>query len=175
MEPLNSQERATGLLKFAGIFLFTIVLVIFAVYFDTQAVPKKQLSNYKEENASLRALVETDNKLINQISDLNTSFVQFQNNPGNTIAANAVANGISGLTDLAKKDSTSYTGKLCGQIVTGYGIAAATINKLKDSGSNADDAKKLKDDLKQCQDDLKDKNNQILTLQNTLALYQNKK
>lgn len=175
MEPLNSKERAAGLLKFAGIFLGTILLVIFAVYFDFQAVPKKQLSNYKEENEKLQALVETDNKLIGQISDLNTSFVQFQNNPGNTIAANAVANGITGLADLAKKDSTSYTGKLCAQVVTGYGIAAASISKLKDSGSNADDAKKLKDDLKACQDDLKDKNNQILTLQNTLALYQNKK
>jgi hypothetical protein len=175
MKPLNSSERATGLLKFAGVFLFTIILVLFAVYFDFQAVPQKQLSNYKDENAKLDTLVKTDTKLIGQLADLNSSFVQFQNNPGNTIAANAVANGITSLADLSKKDSTSYTGKLCGQIVTGYGIAAATINRLKDSGSNADDAKKLKDDLKACQDDLKDKNNQILTLQNTLALYQNKK
>jgi len=175
MKPLNAQERTFGLLKFAGLFVFTLVLVLFAVYFDFSAVPKAELEGYKTQVNELQATVQSDNKLISQITDLNNNLVQYQSNPTNAIAASAVGNGITGLADLAKKDSVSFTGKLSGQIVTGYGIAVSSINKSAGSGNASDDLKKAKDDLKACQDDVKDKNQQILTLQNTLALYQNKK
>lgn len=175
MKPLNAQERTFGLLKFAGLFVFTLILVLFAVYFDFSAVPKAEVEGYKSQINDLQATVQSDNKLISQIADLNNNLIQYQSNPGNAIAASAVGNGITALSDMAKKDSVSFTGKLSGQVVTGYGIAVSSINKTVGSGNASDDLKKVKDDLKACQDDVKDKNQQILTLQNTLALYQNKK
>lgn len=175
MKPLNAKERSSGLLKFAGLFVFTLILVLFAVYFDFSSVPKGEVENYKRQVSELQATVQTDNKLIGQIAELNNNLIQYQGNPGNTIAASAVGNGITDLTGISKKDTLSFTGKLAGQIVTGYGVAVSAINKAVGSGNTSDDLKKAKDDLKACQDDLKDKNQQILTLQNTLALYQNKK
>jgi hypothetical protein len=175
MKPLNARERTFGLLKFSGLFVFTLILVLFAVYFDFSAVPKAEVEGYKSQVSTLQATVQTDNKLLSQIADLNNNLIQYQNNPSNTIASSAVGNGITSLSDMAKKDSVSFTGKLSGQVVTGYGIAVSSINKTVGSGNASDELKKAKDDLKTCQDDVKDKNQQILTLQNTLALYQNKK
>ncbi len=175
MKPLNAKERTIGLVKFAGLFLLTVVLVVFAVFFNTSFIPKAELEGYKNQVATLSAKVETDNKLIAQITDLNNNLLQYQSNPANAIASSAVGNGITALADISKKDSVSFTGKLSAQILTGYGIAVSSINKTVGSGNTSDDLKKAKDDLKACQDDVKDKNQQILTLQNTLALYQNKK
>jgi uncharacterized protein YlxW (UPF0749 family) len=175
MKPLNAQERTFGLLKFAGLFTFTLTLVLFAVYFDVSAVPKAEVDGYKSQVNDLQETVQSDNKLISQIADLNNNLIQYQSNPSNAIAASAVGNGITALADMAKKDSVSFCGKLSGQVITGYGIAVSSINKTVGSGNASDDLKKMKDDLKACQDDAKDKNQQILTLQNTLALYQNKK
>jgi len=175
MKPLNAQQRTFGLLKFAGLFTFTLILVLFAVYFDFSAVPKGEVEQYRSQVNDLQAKVATDNKLLAQIADLNSNLIQYQNNPTNTIASSAVGNGITALTDIAKKDTLSFAGRLSGQVVTGYGIAVSSINKTIGSGNATDDLKKLKDDYKACQDDLKDKNQQILTLQNTLALYQTKK
>lgn len=175
MKPLNAKERTIGLVKFAGLFLLTVVLVVFAVFFNFALVPKAEMEGYKSQVATLNAKVETDNKLVSQVTDLNNNLLQYQNNPSNTIASSAVGNGITALSDISKKDSISFTGKLSGQILTGYGIAVSSINKGQASGNASDDLKKIKDDLKACQDDVKDKNQQILTLQNTLALYQSKK
>ena len=175
MKPLNAKERTIGLVKFAGLFLLTVVLVVFAVYFNASFIPKTELEGYKNQVTVLSAKVETDNKLIAQITDLNNNLLQYQSNPANAIASSAVGNGITALADISKKDSVSFTGKLSGQILTGYGIAVSSINKTVGSGNTSDDLKKTKDDLKACQDDVKDKNQQILTLQNTLALYQSKK
>ena len=175
MKPLNAKERTIGLLKFAVLFLLTVVLVVFAVFFNFALVPKAEMEGYKSQIASLNAKVETDNKLVSQVTDLNNNLLQYQNNPSNTIASSAVGNGITALSDIAKKDSISFTGKLSGQILTGYTTAVSAISKGQSSGNVSDDLKKMKDDLKACQDDVKDKNQQILTLQNTLALYQSKK
>jgi glutaredoxin 2 len=55
MEPLNSAERTTALLKFFGLFLVTVILVCVAMFFDV-ITPSTQIKNLKAENQRLTDL-----------------------------------------------------------------------------------------------------------------------
>jgi hypothetical protein len=171
MKPLNAKERTEGFLKFTGLFAATIILVVAAIYFNVSVVPGKDLQYYKDQYSALRDSVAFDNKLYVQLNDLNNNLIQYQNNPGNDLAKINVANGIAALADLGKKDTISYMGKMCTQMTSAYGIAAGTINKLKESGNASSDMGKLADELKQCKQDSKDKDQQINNLTMQLAIY----
>ncbi len=169
MKPLNSKERTIGLLKFIGIFLFTILLIIVAIFFDFSTVPNKELDYYKSRCKTLQDSIAADIQLFSQLNELNNNLEQYQNNPNNIVAQTSVGAGINSLLETAKKDSLSYTGKLSGQIATGYSIAANAVVKLKQSGDAVGDNSKLNLDLTKCQAESDKKDQQIKELQDKIS------
>ncbi len=165
MKPLNAKERTKGLLKFIAIFLVTVLLIVFAVYFNNSAVPNKELEYYKTRCASLQDSIASDISLLTKLNELNANLEQYQANPNNIVAQTSVGAGINGLMDMAKKDSLHFSGIIAGQAAAGYSIAANAIVKLKQSGDAMGDNSKLNADLTKCQTELDKKDQQIKDLQ----------
>ena len=53
MEPLNTKERTSAIVKMALLFLLTLIIFVIGVYFDIR-VPHRQLEALKEERDALR-------------------------------------------------------------------------------------------------------------------------
>lgn len=165
MKPLNEQERRIALLKFIGIFLFTIFLVVFAIYFDYSSVPAKELQYYKSRCGTLQDSIASDIALYNRLTELNTNLAKYQAAPTDPLAQTAVSSNIVALTDLAKKDSLNFSGKIAAQAAAGYTIAVSSIVKVKESGDAAGDNTKLNADLAKLQTESDKKDQQIKDLQ----------
>ena len=76
MEPLNTKERSSAILKMALLFLFTLIVFVVAIYFDYQ-VPNKQLDMVKAERDKLKQEMLQIKEVMNGLKDFRTDFEQF--------------------------------------------------------------------------------------------------
>jgi hypothetical protein len=167
MEPINASERTTALLKYLGITVFVLVLVLFVFYFDTLVVPQ-QVTMLTRENELLRANSKQNTIAIRQMDSLNSKLMRYDLEPNKEIARKYLDNDVIQFYSNYQSDSSDF-GKIMQRVAAAYKNAIFDKGKLADAGTSsaakAEMEKKiidLKKDLDDAKRDLKDANMQLL-------------
>jgi len=161
MKALNHKERNDLTWKFIILFIVTVSLSVFAIFFDFQ-LPKKLSEQHKKKLEAYRQFVKNEKLIIQKIDSLESKISAFGNS-GMSIAIeeNEVIKEINKFDELVNIDSTSI--KICekmNQVFKGYlGLKVksekereAAKDMEKDLNEKEADLKEKKEDLKELQD-----------------------
>lgn len=161
MEALNSKERTIALLKFLGIFLVLIILIVWGVYYDYN-MPTKERDMYKAENESLRGTQQNQHVILATMDSLYYQLGRYDNGSDSKMLLDIKIKGeISTLMTLSGSDSVSNFGKIINRAFSTYLSWYSDKQKIGSLGNTASSVsdkdkqiQKLTDDNKQMQRDL---------------------
>jgi cell shape-determining protein MreC len=159
MKPLNEKERTLAFVQFLILFILTIVLTIFFVFFDTKIV-KRDYEVLKKENKELKERVSSAGNLPNEIDSLRLVVMglkKLSSEVDYDETRKIFNESLDSKWELAKNDTSdiskikieiSKTFKDLGYCI-GSSVREGTINsKLNTKSEELDKLKKAYDDLK---------------------------
>lgn len=161
MEPLNTKERSSAILKMALLFLFTLIVFVVAIYFDYQ-VPNKQLDMVKAERDKLKQEMMQVKELMNGVKEFRENFVlNSDDEDGRYIGRWEMSRNSLNQIKAINKDEESVIYAICDDIDwLGTSLTGATqlVARYKEQGVGSEDLeeeiKDLKSQLRQCENDL---------------------
>ena len=171
MEPLNTQERTVALFKFLALFLVTVILICWAMYYDW-GIPNKQLKLLKEENAQLSAANENTRKILVTIdtirscmnrypTDLNKPRLEMEINEGARQLIKYVGTDTSNFSKIVTRMADSYNQHLIDK------KALLSIGNCSDKVADLEKTiKDQKDEIKDLEDDVDDLRLKLKTASN---------
>lgn len=135
MEALNAKEKTIALLKFLGVFLVLIILIVLGVYYDYE-MPGKQLKLLKAENESLRNSSRDQKLVLLTLDSLYFQLARYDKEPDQIVLNNTIGKEISRLLDIATADST-MNGKILGRTAQAFQLDFKDKQELQALGKSA--------------------------------------
>jgi hypothetical protein len=168
MEPINSKERTSAVIKFALLLLLTIIVVVGAILFDIK-VPTKRLAVLQRENAMLKASLGDEVNVLVRLDSINDQFLRLDSDI-TPITAGTISGGIIEMSKMAGTD-TSVKGKTLKQVLTAYKMLLDTKSALKRSGASTGEIAKLQKDLEEMEKDFEECKRDKKDCERDLAIY----
>ncbi len=155
MEPINTQERNTALVKFIGIFVVTMLVVLMAAFFG-MIIPTKENKSLKKENTQLGDQLRAQDQILAKMDSLELWMIEL-GRPGADINMTDIR--ISRM--LAEMQAYENDSTTLGKIMKNVNVAYASLKNEKMNmhstvGSSDEEIKKLKEDMEELEEDLKD-------------------
>ncbi|HEY4111044.1 type VI secretion system TssO [Puia sp.] len=106
---VNSKERDTAFWKFLGFFLFSMLLVVSAVYFDTR-IPAKDNAILRDQVGAYKTQALAQEKFVRSMDEAKALIDSLSRPGSNTVYLNQqIAGKIRELAQLQYKDSSMYS------------------------------------------------------------------
>ena len=164
MKPKNSKERRNSFLKFLALFLFTVAMVVTAVYFNFK-VPKKENQILKAQALNIKKEMDFQNNFNKEMSTVK-NMIDSMDVPGQNISyQNSLIS--TKLVDMQKmiptKDST-YRYDMYTNIVGLYIELQETKDRLRSLEDAESTIQEYKEAFEKCKDDYKEVERELYIL-----------
>ena len=166
MDALNEKERTIALVKFLGMFLVTVILVLVAAFYGTKA-PQQQLNLLTSENAQLKVGLKNTRSIITSMDSIAAKMGRYNTELNKEILAREIADELQALSRYSYKDTTDF-GNILSRVGLEYKFHLADKKALSTSGDCSAtlikmqmENEKLVRDLKDCNQDLTNLNLKI--------------
>ena len=164
MKPKNSKERRNSFLKFLALFLFTVAMVVTAVYFNFK-VPNKENQILKAQALNIKKEMDFQNNFNKEMSTVK-NMIDSMDVPGQNISyQNSLIS--TKLVDMQKmiptKDST-YRYDMYTNIVGLYIELQETKDRLRSLEDAESTIQEYKEAFEKCKDDYKEVERELYIL-----------
>jgi len=159
MDALNEKERTIALLKFTVLFLFTVILIVVAVFYGIK-VPSKQVEILRAENDRLLGIRANTKLILVSIDSVKYKLDRYSNEPNKEILEREIGSEFDALAKYSLKDTTNF-GNIISRVINEFkdhlvdkknllkaGDCSITVNELNAQIS------KLKSEVKDCDTEL---------------------
>jgi len=164
MKPKNNKERKTGFLKFLGLFLLTVVMIVAAIYYNFK-IPSKENELLRNQIKLVNNDVKFEKNFYREMIKIK-NLIDSLNIPGQNVSYqnSLISNELVDLQkSLPTKDST-FRYDMYSNIIHLFVDLQESKGKLGGLGDSQERLQEYKDALKTCQTDLKQAQRDLLIM-----------
>ncbi len=161
MDALNEKEKTVALVKFLGMFLLTLIVVMVAAFFGLKS-PSKQVDALLVENARLKNTSANLKSVVITLDSLRAKMGRFNNDANKVILERQIADEINALGKYSLSDS-SETSVILSRVGAEFQDHLADKKMLSEAGNCSGKVAELNAEMVKLTQELKDCNKELDT------------